>query len=150
MNALLLKEIDSLQGDINKLRPFTSKNLKLLKDYFKVGLTYSSNALEGNSLTESETKIVLEEGITVAGKPLKDHYEAIGHGAAFDKIFDVYKNKAISEPLIKSLHLLFYNRIDTEKAGVYRKIKVVITGSQYPVPAPEKLPRLMKAFVRRR
>ena len=149
MNVLILKEVDALQKDINKLRPFKAENLKILKDYFRVGLTFSSNALEGNSLTESETKIVLEEGITIGGKPLKDHYEAIGHGEAFDKIFEIYKNKAFSESIIKNLHQLFYNRIDKENAGAYRKIKVIISGSQYPLPAPEKLSGLMKGFIKK-
>ena len=149
MNALLLKEIDALQKDVNKFRPFSGGNLKTLKDYYKVSLTYSSNALEGNSLTESETKIILEEGITIGGKPLKDHYEAIGHGEAYEKIFSIYKNKIVTEPIIKELHLLFYGRIEKEHAGVYRDKKVIITGSQYPLPSPDKVPGLMKSLIRK-
>ncbi len=149
MNILLIKEIDKLQKEINSLRPFSGINLKNLKNYFKIGLTYSSNALEGNSLTQSETKIVLEEGITIGGKPLKDHYEAIGHAEAFENIFQIYKKKEISESIIKNLHLLFYNRIDKEKAGNYRKEKVFITGSEYPLPDPEKVAAMMKSFIRK-
>src|SRR6185295_3767153 len=70
----ILGEIDRRQADVNRLRPFSRKNLQSLKEYFKIGLTYSSNALEGNTLTESETKVVIEEGITIGGKPLRDHY----------------------------------------------------------------------------
>lgn len=55
------------------MRPLSRQALKQLKEYYRIGLTYSSNALEGNSLTETETKIVLEDGITIGGKPLKDH-----------------------------------------------------------------------------
>ena len=80
----LLKEIDKLQAEINKYRPLDKKLIEQQKEYFRVGLTYTSNALEGNSLTETETKIVIEEGITIGGKPLKDHFEAIGHSEAFD------------------------------------------------------------------
>ena len=149
MNILLIKEIDSLQKEINVLRPFSASGLKNLKNYFKIGLTYSSNALEGNSLTQSETKIVLEEGITIGGKPLKDHYEAIGHGDAFERIFEIYKKKEIAESIIKDLHLLFYNRIDKENAGVYRNEKVFITGSEFPLPNPNKVPVLMKTFIRK-
>jgi Fic family protein len=148
MNVILIKEIDGLQKDVNKLRPFSGENLKVLKDYYKVSLTYSSNALEGNSLTESETKIILEEGITIGGKPLKDHYEAIGHGEAYEKIFSIFKSKSISEAIIKELHLLFYNRIEKENAGVYRSKKVLITGSQYPLPSPDKVPGLMNTFIK--
>ena len=58
------------------------------KEYYKIGLTYASNALEGNTLDLVETKVVLEDGITIGGKPLKDHYEAVGHAKAFDKIIN--------------------------------------------------------------
>lgn len=149
MNGGLLKEIDKLQREVNALRPFSGENLKTLKEYFRVGLTYSSNALEGNSLTESETKILLEEGISIGGKPLKDHYEAIGHAESFDKVFEIYHEKEVSEAIIKELHFLFYNRIDREGAGQYRHKKVYITGSKYPLPSPEKVPALMKSFVRK-
>ena len=74
-----IKEAEQLQQEINSMRPLSKHALKQLKEYYRIGLTYSSNALEGNSLTESETKVVLEDGITIGGKPLKDHFEAIGH-----------------------------------------------------------------------
>ena len=73
-----IKEVEGLQKEIKKYRPLSRRALKQLKEYYRVGLTYSSNALEGNSLTETETKIVLEEGITIGGKPLRDHFEAMG------------------------------------------------------------------------
>ena len=82
MKKDVFKEIDSLQDEINSYRPLSPELVKQLKEYYKIGLTYSSNALEGNTLTESETKIVLEEVITIGGKPLKDHLEAIGHAEA--------------------------------------------------------------------
>ena len=80
----LLKEIDKLQKIINNKRPLNEIEQKELKDYFAIGLTYSSNALEGNSLTISETKVILEDGLTVGGKPLKDILEAVGHKKAYD------------------------------------------------------------------
>jgi Fic family protein len=145
----LIKDIDALQKEINKLRPFSNSRLRELKDYFKIGLTYSSNALEGNTLTESETKVVIEEGITIGGKPLKDHYEAIGHAEAFEKVFDIYKNKNMTESVVKNLHLLFYGRISKEDAGKYRTVTAFITGSKYPLPKPSELPSLMKGFIRK-
>jgi Fic family protein len=149
MNHALLKEIDALQRDIRKLRPFGGKQLDVLKQYFRVGLTWSSNALEGNSLTESETKILLEEGLSVGGKPLRDHFEAVGHAEALEKLFVIHKSKSITESGIKELHHLFYHRIKEADAGVYRKIKVFLTGSRYPLPAPATVPKLMKSFVRK-
>lgn len=143
----LFKEIDRLQVEIKALRPLKERELRQLKEYFRIGLTYSSNALEGNSLTESETKVVIEEGITIGGKPLRDHLEAVGHSKAFDYIYALAKEKAISEADIKKLHRLFYIKIDEHNAGRYRKEKVFITGSKYPLPAPEAVPMLMKGFV---
>jgi len=82
MSKSIFQEIDALQKEIHSYRPFDKTLLQQIRRYYKIGLTYSSNALEGNTLTESETKIVLEEGIAVGGKPLKDHLETIGHAAA--------------------------------------------------------------------
>lgn len=142
-------EIDKLQGEINAYRPLSKELLKQIREYYRVGLTYTSNALEGNSLTESETKVVLEDGITIGGKPLKDHYEAIGHAEAYDFLYSLAKGKDVSEEDIKGLHRLFYRRIDEAKAGEYRKVKAFITGSKYPLSAPEEISKLVKALIPR-
>ncbi len=142
----LLQKIDVLQKQINEKRPLEPQSLEMLRDYFKIGLTWSSNALEGNTLTESETKVVIEDGITIGGKPLKDHYEAIGHSEAFDFLYDIAEEKTITENDIKRLHHLFYYRIDEENAGEYLKIKVFISGTEFVPPAPDKIPELMKSF----
>jgi Fic family protein len=139
----LLQEIDLLQKKIDNHRPLTPKVLQQIKGYFRVGFTYASNALEGNTLTESETKIVLENGITIGGKPLKDHLEAIGNDKAYDYIFDLSQNKDIAEQDIKELHRLFYQRIDNLNAGVYRTEDAYISGSNYPLPRPDQLSDLM-------
>jgi len=134
----LFQEIDSLQKEINSYRPLGSNLLKQIREYYKIGLTYSSNALEGNTLSESETKIILEEGITIGGKPIKDHFEAVGHAEAYDFLFTIFQNKSIQEKDIKEIHKLIYYRIDEKNAGKYRKNKAVITGSKYPLPKPPK------------
>ncbi|MDP2941466.1 MAG: Fic family protein [Candidatus Omnitrophota bacterium] len=143
----IFKEIDKLQEEINGYRPLPPNTLKQLKEYYRVGLTYTSNALEGNSLTETETKVVLEDGITIGGKPIKDYYEALGHSEAYDYIYKLAKGKGITEDDIKKLHKLFYNRIDEVKAGKYRKEKVFISGSKYTLPGPEQIPELMREFI---
>ena len=91
MTKGLLSKIDELKGRIDKHRPIDRHLLAQIKEYFRIGLTYSSNALEGNSLTETETKIVIEDGITIGGKPLKDHFEAIGHSEAYDLLYKLAK-----------------------------------------------------------
>lgn len=143
----ILKEIDALQKEINSYRPLPPETLKQLKEYYRVGLTYTSNALEGNSLTETETKVILEDGITIGGKPIKDYYEALGHSEAYDYIYKLATGQGFDEEDIKKLHKLFYYRIDAARAGKYRKEKVFISGSKYSLPGPDKVPALMCEFI---
>ena len=143
----IFAEVEKLQKEINTFRPLNEQLIKQIKAYYKIGLTYSSNALEGNSLTETETKIVLEDGITIAGKPLKDHYEAVGHAQAYDFLYTLDQKKDITAGDIKQLHRLFYHRIDEEQAGIYRTERVFLTGSKYILPTPQRVPGLMDEFI---
>lgn len=142
-----LLDNEKLQERIRAHRPLDSYEIKQLKEYYRIGLTYSSNALEGNSLTESETKVVLEDGITIGGKPLKDHFEAIGHSEAFDLLYRLAERQEITEADILGLHHLFYYRIDTETAGKYRERNVIITGTDFTPPAPAAVPAAMAEFL---
>lgn len=67
------------KAELDRLRPASGRSLATLAAWYEVELTYTSNAIEGNTLTRSETAIVLEKGLTIGGKPLKDHLEALGH-----------------------------------------------------------------------
>jgi len=145
----LLANIDQLQKTIDTFRPFSETTLKSLKEYYRIELTYTSNALEGNSLTESETKIVIEEGLTIAGKPLRDHLEAAGHSKAYDFMFTLINKKGFTEADVMQLHALFYGAIDVVCAGTYRTDQVFISGSAYPLLAPEKVALLMQQFIAR-
>lgn len=141
----LLQKADSYKKKISSARPLAKEELKSLDDYFRIGFTYSSNALEGNTLTISETKILLENGITVGGRPLKDCYEAVGHGAAYDFMLELARQQdmKITADTIKKLHRLFYQKVDADQAGQYRSIQVYISGTEYVPPAPDEIPRLM-------
>lgn len=141
-----IPDADKLQQEINQHRPLKGQALKQLREYFRIGLTWSSNALEGNTLTETETKVVIEDGITIGGKPLKDHFEAIGHAEAFDYLQKLARRKEIAERDILKLHKLFYYRIDEANAGHYRKQNVIVTGTDFVFPAPSELKELMAAF----
>ncbi|MDO9230380.1 MAG: Fic family protein [Syntrophales bacterium] len=147
MTTPVLKQIDALKARIDAHRPLDAHTLKQVREYFRIGTTYSSNALEGNSLTETETKIVIEDGITIGGKPVRDHLEALGHSEAYDLLFRLAKNKEITEANVKELHRLFYYRIDAKQAGKYRKSRVIITGTDFIPPAPERIPDLMESFI---
>ena len=144
----LLCEIDAKQELIKKQRPLEQTQIKNLKEYFKVGLTYASNALEGNTLTESETKVVLEDGVAIGGKLLKDHLDAIGHGRAFDWMWGLAKVIEISEEDVKKLHVLCFQPSEGEQAGEYRRVNVVLTGSRHNdrLPSHEEVPGLMKEW----
>lgn len=142
----LLKKIDSLKSVLDGYRPFPDHVVKQLKDYYRIGLTYTSNAIEGNTLTESETKVVIEDGITIGGKSLREHYETIGHAKAYDHIYPLL-DKPVSEEHILFLHKLFFEQIDSDNAGVYRQKNVIITGTDYLPPDYQKVPVLMKKHI---
>jgi len=140
-------KIDNLKRQIDAIRPYEGETLKQLQAYFRVGLTYSSNALEGNTLTISETKVLLEDGLTVGGKPLKDTYEALGHARSYDFMFSLIKKRDISEQDILTMHKLFFSEIDNEQAGVYRNQQVFISGSEFPVTEVSKLKTEMAELI---
>ena len=139
----ILRKIDLFQKEIHGLRPMEGEMLGQIQDYYRIGLTWTSNALEGNSLTESETKVLLEDGLTVGGKPLQDVLEAVDHARAYDFMFSVFRDRRIDEQTVLKIHGLFYQNIEPGYAGRYRDVRVLITGSQYPVAAPEKIQREM-------
>lgn len=138
---------EELKARIDAYRPFPKETLASLKDYYKIGLTYSSNALEGNSLTESETKIVIENGLTVSGKPLRDIYETVGHAKAYEYLHTISAKAPLKLSHIRMLHKLFYGLIDEGQAGKFRKNRVFISGSSYALPAPQEISHLMEEFV---
>ncbi len=150
-NKTLLDKIDFYREEIEKRRPLIAAEIKELDNYFKIGNTYASNAIEGNPLTLSETKVIIEDGITVGGKPLKYCYEATGHAKAYDYMISVARgdNFEITEEVILKLHKLFYSGIDDEYAGKYRDIQVFITGTEYIPPKAENVPKLMKEFIQK-
>ncbi len=143
----LLEKIDGLKRQIDSFRPLSAETLKSLREYYRIGLTWSSNALEGNTLTESETKVVIEDGITIGGKPLRDHLEASGHARAFEYMYTLVTSNEIFENDITTLHQLFYGKIDETNAGKYRNSQVFLSGSRYPLPSPEKIPVLMRDLI---
>ncbi|MDR2515306.1 MAG: Fic family protein [Christensenellaceae bacterium] len=146
MNALLAR-IDANKAAIDQYRPMEEPLLSQLRAYYRVGLTWSSNALEGSSLTESETKVLLEDGLTVGGKPIRDYYEATGHAEAYDAMFTLLEGRRTpTEGDILLLHRLFYSRIDEAQAGKYRSQRVFITGSAHTPPPPANVPGEMEAF----
>jgi Fic family protein len=145
---LKLKLIDSQKEAINRNFPSEESAAKSLEKYFRVDLTYSSNALEGSSLTLTETKVLLEDGLTAGGKPLREAYEASGHAEAYDYIMEIAHNKPIKllTDIIRQIHKLFFFLIDYKNAGIYRKQSVFISGTSYIPPKASLIPGLMSEF----
>jgi Fic family protein len=145
----MLKKIDETKALIDSRRPLKPEEVRELDAYFRIGTTYSSNALEGNTLTLTETKVLLEDGLTAGGKPLRDCYEAVGHAKAYDFMLEAARREPsrFSEDIILRLHGLFYRGIDPDKAGVYRDHRVFITGTEYVPPGAAEIPALMMDFV---
>ncbi|MGN0192297.1 MAG: hypothetical protein ACI4CY_02065 [Candidatus Gastranaerophilaceae bacterium] len=111
------RENDEFKRKIDEYKPLGSDAVLQIRNYYKIGLTYSSNGIEDNTLDLAETKVVLEDGLTIGGKPLRDHLEAIGHAEAFDAIFGLVGADSITEDDIKRLHKLFYRGINAKTAG---------------------------------
>jgi len=138
----LYNRVDALKAAVDVVRPFEGEYLRQLRQYYRIELTWTSNALEGNSLTELETKILLEDGLTVGGKPLRDTFEALGHSLAHDYMFELLGERRIAVEDIKTLHRLFYKGIDETNAGVWRDDSIVVTGTDFVFPAPAELDAL--------
>ena len=122
-------------------------NQKVLDKWLATELAYTSNAIEGNTLTRRETAMAIEEKITSGAKPINDYLEAINHAKAFEFIRDAAKNRIkIDENYILQIHKIILSGIDDTNAGFYRSVRVRISGSQTILPNPLKVPDLMKDF----
>ena len=140
-------EVDSLKKELDNKRPIPKETLKSLRESINLEWTYNSNGIEGNTLTLRETQVVLE-GITVGGKSIKEHLEAINHEKAILFLDDLVKdNEPISEWNIKNIHQLILKDIDNENAGRYRKENVTIKGATHIPPDYLKLPELMEKLI---
>lgn len=140
-------EIDEKLEILNRKRPLPEETMKSLKESNILDWTYNSNAIEGNTLTLRETKVVLE-GITIGGKLVSEHLEVINHKEAIIFLENLVNKKAeINEWDIKSLHQLILKEIDNKNAGKYRLYNVRISGAtQVPcdyLKVPEEMEKLI-------
>jgi len=143
--------IDQKKKIIDSHRPFSQNMNRQLRDKLIIEWTYNSNAIEGNTLTLSETKVVIENGITIKGKPLKDHLETINHKEAIEYIEKlVSKNVRLSEYDIKSIHYLILKEIESSNAGKYRNENVFISGAKHVPPiyinVPYEMQKLLDSY----
>lgn len=142
-----LNKVYELKNKLSELRPLNQGELKRLREEFTINNTYHSNAIEGSTLTLRETALILQEGVTIAEKPIKEHLEAIGHKNAFACIIELADSKTeLSERVIKDIHSLVLMG-DRENMGVYRRVPVMIMGSEHTPPQPYLVPKLMEELV---
>lgn len=140
--------VDQLAAKLKTMRPLNDTELKRLREEFIVENTYHSNAIEGNTLTLRETALILQEGITIAEKPIKEHLEAIGHKDAFTYVLQLADQKAeLTERIIKEIHSLVLMD-DAANRGIYRSMPVRIIGAAHTPPQPYLVPVQMEQLLR--
>ena len=142
------KKLTEKKKILDANRPLDAALVKNLEDWFRIELTYTSNALEGNTLSRAETALVVEKGLTIGGKTISEHLEATNHAAALDFIKEQIKRKTsdLGEQDVLKIHQIILDKIDRENAGIYRRVPVRISGSAVVLPNPRKVQTLMDEF----
>lgn len=142
-----LKEIEEKKSLLDSKRPLPEYTVKSIRENLLLEWTYNSNAIEGNTLTLKETKVVLE-GITVGGKTLREHLEVINHKEAILYVEEIVKDKEpLSEWQIKNIHRLVLKGIYDEYAGTYRNQNVIISGAEHKPPNFLVVPKEMEKLI---
>ena len=145
----ILTRIDEKKKRLDAARPLPFELVKNLQEWFAIEFTYTSNAIEGNTLTMSETAMVVEKGLTIAGKTVQEHLEAINHAEAIDFIEQLAQGNRdnLSMDDILAIHKIVLQKIDDVHAGVFRQVMVRVTGSTTVFPNYAKVPFLMVDFM---
>ena len=148
----LLDQIHQKKEHLDKIRPLSDEQVKNLKKVYDIQLTYNSNAIEGSTLTYSETKLILNEGITIGGKSMNEHLETINHKEAIGFIEEIAKinTKEIKLTDIKNIHHLILKGIDNKNAGAYRTRNVGVVksdGDIHNFTEPLKIEEKMNEFI---
>ena len=146
---LLIQRIDSKKKQLDALRPLQEDIVSQLLHDIRLRHTYHSDAIEGNTLTLQETRLVLEEGITIGGKPLKDHLEAQNDAEAFDLMVQMVQSKTpLTQDIIQRLHEVVTKGLLLD-AGKYRTTNVRIVSSLTTPPDASKIVSLMDTFLQK-
>lgn len=148
MNDKLLNSIEGKKRELDRNRPLSPGIVRKLEEEFSIAWTYNSNAIEGNTLSLQETEVVVNEGITIGGKTVNEHFEAINHKKGIEYVKKIVEKKInISEEVIRELHRIILTSIDDLEAGNYRKHNVRIVGARHIPPQSIKIPGLMADFI---
>ena len=141
------RKLDVLKQTLDSYRPLPTEIVNNLHEDLVLRWTYNSNAIEGNTLTLKETKVALE-GITVGGKTMREHFEAINHRDAIFFVEELLQqNATLSAWQIKSIHQLILKNIDDKNAGIYRRVNVTISGAEHVPPDALHVESEMNRFI---
>ena len=142
-----LERIDNLHKMWNSSKPHVGLQWDKLQSYMRIKYSYESNRIEGNTLTMSETHLVVEEGVTIGGKTMREHLEVINHAHAIDFMKSLVSDKMLLDRhVLLQLHQLILSGIDSKHAGVFRSVPVYISGSERKPPEPYLLEKLMEDY----
>lgn len=142
-----LQKLDSLKAAWSQVSPMSSIQKSKLHQYFQTMYTHDSNQIEGNTLTFQETHLVVNEGMTISGKTMREHLEAINHQEAIEYLVSLVDGKEeLNKRVLMELHQLILKSIDSQHAGVYRSVPVKITGSSHEPPQPYLIDKLMEDY----
>ena len=145
LDPRLEARIKAKKSQLDALRPLPRTALARLRERIILEWIYNSNAIEGNTLTLQETRLVLETGLTIGGKSLREHFEVINHQEAIEFVEAlVEKGKPVTAHTVRQIHALVLARIDDEQAGQYRQLPVRIGGAGLEPPESWEAPRLMQ------
>jgi Fic family protein len=140
----LLARLEEKKAALDALRPLPRAAVHRLREQLIVEWIYNSNAIEGSTLTLRETKLILETGLTVGGKSLREHFEVLNHRDAIDSVESLVAGSDPVAPFqVRQIHGLVLARIDDEEAGQYRKLPVGIAGADHQPPDAWQVPQLM-------
>ena len=144
LNSRLLYRIEQKKTQLDSLRPLPGAALENLREQILVEWIYNSNAIEGSTITLQETRLILETGLTVGGKSLREHFEVINHKDAIHYVEDLVTSHDPITPFhVRQIHKLVLFRIDDEHAGQYRETQVRIAGARFIPPESWVIPNLM-------
>jgi Fic family protein len=147
MLAALIRGIEQKKVELDRLRPLSGGALAQLQKYYDIELTYTSNAIEGNTLTHRETAEVIEHGVTVGGKSLREHLEAVDHYEAVQWMRGLAAQAIpIGEDTVCELHRRIVARSQPAIAGIYSPHPRRVAGSPVIFPNPLKIPQVMAEF----
>lgn len=145
--ARLERRIAERRKRLDEQRPLAPSVVRAVRDDLRILLTYHSNAIEGNTLDESETQMVIEHGITIGGHTVKEHLEAINHAEAISWLYDLAERRTlITHADIVHLHALITTKL-LPSAGQYRDGPVSIRGSRHIPPPWQRIGALMDVWL---